>query len=159
MQGGKTLKKLMRYAGEYQKFLLLTPLLMVGEVVMETLIPTLIAQLVNMISAANETPLDMVELLKSGGLMLLMAMLSLGFGALGAWAASKGAMGFSKNLRRALFDKVEHFSFENIDKFSTASLVTRLTTDVNQVQNVVMMMIRMAFRSPIMFVMAFFWAW
>ena len=153
------MKKLMRYAGEYQKFLLLTPLLMVGEVVMETLIPTLIAQLVNMISAANETPLDMVELLKSGGLMLLMAMLSLGFGALGAWAASKGAMGFSKNLRRALFDKVEHFSFENIDKFSTASLVTRLTTDVNQVQNVVMMMIRMAFRSPIMFVMAFFWAW
>ncbi len=153
------MKKLMRYAGEYQKFLLLTPLLMVGEVVMETLIPTLIAQLVNMISAANETPLDMVELLKSGGLMLLMAMLSLGFGALGAWAASKGAMGFSKNLRRALFDKVEHFSFENIDKFSTASLVTRLTTDVNQVQNVIMMMIRMAFRSPIMFVMAFFWAW
>ncbi len=132
---------------------------MVGEVVMETLIPTLIAQLVNMISAANETPLDMVELLKSGGLMLLMAMLSLGFGALGAWAASKGAMGFSKNLRRALFNKVEHFSFENIDKFSTASLVTRLTTDVNQVQNVVMMMIRMSFRSPIMFVMAFFWAW
>ena len=153
------MKKLMRYAGEYQKFLLLTPLLMVGEVVMETLIPTLIAQLVNMISASGETPLDMAELLKSGGLMLLMALLSLGFGALGARTASRGAMGFSKNLRRALFEKVEHFSFENIDKFSTASLVTRLTTDVNQVQNVVMMMIRIAIRSPIMFVMAFFWAW
>ncbi len=153
------MKKLMRYAGEYQKFLLLTPLLMVGEVVMETLIPTLIAQLVNMISASGETPLDMAELLKSGGLMLLMALLSLGFGALGARTASKGAMGFSKNLRRALFEKVEHFSFENIDKFSTASLVTRLTTDVNQVQNVIMMMIRIAIRSPIMFVMAFFWAW
>ncbi len=153
------MKKLMRYAGEYQRFLLLTPLLMVGEVVMETLIPTLIAQLVNMISASGETPLDMAELLKSGGLMLLMALLSLGFGALGARTASRGAMGFSKNLRRALFEKVEHFSFENIDKFSTASLVTRLTTDVNQVQNVVMMMIRIAIRSPIMFVMAFFWAW
>ena len=86
--------------------------------------------------------------------MVLMAIASMAFGILGSYLSSRGALGFGRNLRQALFEKVQHFSFKNIDKFSTASLVTRLTTDVNQVQTVVMMLVRMAVRSPIMFVMA-----
>ena len=153
------MRKLFHYAGKYRIYLLLAPVLIIGEVVMETFIPQLIAQLINMISKAEETAIDMGELLRLGGLMVLMAFLSLGFGAGSARAASVGAMGFSRNLRHALFEKVQHFSFKNIDKFSTASLVTRLTTDVNQTQNMLMMLVRMAFRSPVMFVMAFYWAW
>lgn len=153
------MRKLIRFAGKYKKYLLLTPLLIIGEVVMETLIPQFIAQLVNLISAADETPLDFKQLLASGGIMVLMAIFSLIFGALAARTAAMGAMGFAKNLRHGLFEKVQHFSFKNIDKFSTASLVTRLTTDVNQTQNTMMMLVRMAVRSPIMFCMAFFWAW
>ena len=153
------LRKLFHFADKYKIYLFLAPLLIIGEVVMETFIPQLIAQLINMISKADETPIDMGELLKLGGQMVLMAFLSLGFGAGSARCASVGAMGFSRNLRHALFEKVQHFSFKNIDKFSTASLVTRLTTDVNQTQNTLMMLVRMAFRSPVMFVMAFYWAW
>ena len=153
------MRKLFHYAGKYRIYLLLAPILIIGEVVMETFIPQLIAQLINIISKADEAPIDMGELLKLGGQMVLMAVASLAFGAGSARAASVGAMGFSRNLRHALFEKVQHFSFKNIDKFSTASLVTRLTTDVNQTQNMLMMLVRMAFRSPIMFVMAFYWAW
>ena len=153
------MRKLFRYAGKYKVYLFLAPILIIGEVVMETFIPQLIAQLINMISQAEETAIDMGEMLKLGGLMVLMAFLSLGFGAGSARCASVGAMGFSRNLRRVLFDKVQHFSFKNIDKFSTASLVTRLTTDVNLTQNMLMMLVRMAFRSPVMFIMAFYWAW
>ena len=153
------MRKLLRFAGQYKKYLILAPILIIGEVVMETFIPQLIARLVNLISMADTEPIQMGELLKLGGEMVLMALLSLAFGAGSARAASVGAMGFSRNLRHALFEKVQRFSFKNIDKFSTASLVTRLTTDVNQTQNMLMMLVRMAVRSPIMFIMAFFWAW
>ncbi len=153
------MRRLFHFAGNYKKYLILAPILIIGEVIMETFIPQLIARLINIISQSEETPIDMGELLLLGGQMVLMALLSLGFGAGSARAASVGAMGFSRNLRRALFAKVQGFSFKNIDKFSTASLVTRLTTDVNQTQNMLMMLVRMAIRSPIMFVMAFFWAW
>ena len=97
------MRKLFRYAGRYKIYLFLAPILIIGEVVMETFIPQLIARLINLISAADETPIDMGELLKLGGLMILMAFLSLGFGASSARAASVGAMGFSRNLRHALF--------------------------------------------------------
>ena len=153
------MRKLFRYAGKYWIYLVLAPVLIIGEVVMETFIPQLIARLINLISGAENAPVDMAELLKLGGLMVLMALLSLAFGAGSARAASVGAMGFSRNLRHTLFEKVQSFSFRNIDRFSTASLVTRLTTDVNQTQNMLMMLVRLAFRSPVMFVMAFFWAW
>ena len=146
------LTKLLRYACEYKKYLLLCPLVMIGEVAMETTIPLMVAKLINQETA------EMSQVLKYGGLTVLMALLSLCFGMLGAYFSSKGAMGFSRNLRQAMFERVQRFSFKNIDRFSTASLVTRLTTDVNQVQNTVMMLIRMAVRSPIMFVMAMIFA-
>ena len=142
------LTKLLRYAGEYKKYLLLCPLVMIGEVAMENLIPLMVAKLINGESA------EISQVLKYGGLTVLMALASLAFGMLGAYLASKGGMGLSRNLRQAMFEKVQRFSFKNIDHFSTASLVTRLTTDVNQVQNTVMMLVRMAVRAPITFAMA-----
>ena len=153
------MRKLLRFADRYKIYLILAPVLVIGEVIMETSIPRLIARLINMINDAGEKQLELGQFLLLGGQMVLMSLLSLAFGAGAARVASVGAMGFSRNLRRALFAKVQEFSFKNIDKFSTASLVTRLTTDINQVQGMLMMLVRMAVRSPIMFVMAFFWAW
>jgi len=144
--------RLLKYAGKYRKALLLCPLVMIGEVAMETTIPLMVAKLINGESA------EISQVLKYGGLTVLMALASLAFGMMGAYLSSKGAMGFSKNLREAMFGKVQRFSFKNIDHFSTASLVTRLTTDVNQVQMNVMMLVRMAVRSPIMFVMSLIFA-
>lgn len=145
---------LKNYAGPYKKQLILCPVAMIGEVAMETTIPMMTANLIkNAIPHSQETG-EISQVLLYGGLMVLMALASMLFGVLGSYLSSKGALGFGRNLRQALFEKVQHFSFKNIDKFSTASLVTRLTTDVNQVQSVVMMLVRMAVRSPIMFVMA-----
>ena len=121
---------------------------------METTIPLMTANLINDAIPHSQETGDISQVLLYGGLMVLMALASMAFGMLGSYLSSKGAFGFSRNLRQALFEKVQHFSFKNIDHFSTASLVTRLTTDVNQVQGTVMMVVRMAVRSPIMLVMA-----
>ena len=95
---------------------------------------------------------DVQSAVKMGLLMILMAIVSLCFGSLGSRFGAVASMGFAKNVRRALFEKVQSFSFSNVDKLSTASLVTRLTTDVNNVQNAFNMMIRMVFRAPIMMI-------
>ena len=127
---------------------------MIGEVVMEMMLPTLTATLIDKIIPESAASGNISRVLLYGGLMLLMAMISMGFGMAGSRLSALGGMGYSRNLRQAIFEKVQHYSFKNIDKFSTASLVTRLTTDVNQTQNVVMMLVRMAVRSPLMMVMA-----
>ena len=142
------------YAGSYKKYLILCPVAMIGEVAMETTIPLMTAKLINEAIPRSQESGEISQVLLFGGLMVLMALASMGFGMLGSYFSSKGAYGFGRNLRQALFEKVQHFSFKNIDHFSTASLVTRLTTDVNQVQSTVMMVVRMAVRSPIMFIMA-----
>lgn len=144
------LKKLLPFTGNYRKFLLATPILMVGEVLMETLIPLLMGKIVD-VGIANG---NLGYVLKIGGLMALMSILSLCFGAGAARFSSVGGAGFAKQLRKAMFDKVQTFSFYNIDRFSTASLVTRMTTDVNNAQNMVMMCTRMLFRAPFMLVIA-----
>ena len=146
------------YAGKYGKYLILCPVSMIGEVAMETTIPMMTANLIKYAIPHSQETGDISQVLLYGGLMVLMAFASMGFGILGSYLSSKGAFGFSHNLRQALFARVQRFSFKNIDRFSTASLVTRLTTDVNQVQGTVMMVVRMAVRSPIMFVMALFMA-
>ena len=143
-----------KYSGNYGKYLILCPVAMIGEVAMETTIPLMTANLINNAIPNSRETGDISQVLLYGGLMVLMAIASMAFGILGSYLSSKGAFGFGRNLRQALFGKVQHFSFKNIDHFSTASLVTRLTTDVNQVQNTVMMVVRGAVRSPIMFVMA-----
>ena len=122
---------------------------MIGEVGMEVLIPLVMAKIVDVgIKGDGGTSYTV----KMGILMVAMACVSMMFGSLGAYFGAKASMGFSKNLRNRLFNKVQDFSFKNIDKFSTASLVTRLTTDVNMVQNSFLMFIKMAFRAPVMLI-------
>ncbi|MCI5772263.1 MAG: ABC transporter ATP-binding protein/permease [Clostridiales bacterium] len=151
-------KRLLKYAGKYRKYLLLCPLVMIGEVVMEMLLPLITARLIDeAIPACKETG-SIQQVLVLGLSMFFMALVSMAFGMAGSRLSALGGMGFARNLRQAIFEKVQHFSFKNIDHFSTASLVTRPTTDVNQTQNVVMMLVRMAVRSPIQFIMAFFMA-
>lgn len=142
-------KKIFSHLGSYKKYAVLTPIVMVGEVLMEILIPFVMTEMIN-VGIKGDGGISFT--VKAGLLMILMAIVSLCFGALGGMTAARAGMGFGKNLRGALFGKVQDFSFSNVDKFSTASLVTRLTTDVTNVQNTLMMLIRMAIRSPFMLV-------
>lgn len=140
------LKNLLSCIGEYKKPTILTFIFIVGEVIIECLIPFITANLVNQMKIAIEIKV----LLITGLSLFLMAMVSLACGGIAAVTCAKAATGFAKNLRREIFKKVQMFSFENIDIFSTASLVTRLTTDINNVQMSFMMVIRTAVRSPLM---------
>lgn len=124
----------------------LCPLTMIGEVFLETVIPLIMAKIIDVGIAGK----DIGYVLKTGGLMILCASISLLCGALGAHFAAVASQGFSHNLRRKLFSKVQTFSFANVEHFSTASLVTRLTTDVTNAQNVYQMIIRICFRAPFM---------
>ena len=139
-------KILARSVREYRRESIAAPILVSLEVVMECVIPFIVARLVNQIRAGT----GLGELVQDGALLLLMACLSLTFGILAGNACSTAACGFAKNLRSDLFRAVQGFSFENIDHFSTASLVTRLTTDVSNVQNAYMMLVRTAIRGPMM---------
>ncbi|MDD7517293.1 ABC transporter ATP-binding protein [Ruminococcus flavefaciens] len=147
-------KTIFSHVGKYKKQAILSPVTIIGEVFMEVLIPAVMAMIIdNGIKKGN-----IGYVAKMGGLMVVMSICSLCFGALAARFSAVAAMGFAKNLRSALFRKVQDFSFANVDKFSTASLTTRLTTDVTNIQNAFMMFIRSAFRSPIMLICATFMA-
>lgn len=147
--------KLLRYAKKYIVPAVLSPILMIGEVVLELMIPLVMADIVNIVQAGNTLTEDsMNQILRLGLRMLIYAFCSLFCGAMAARVASVAGMGFGSEIRRELMNKIQTFSFSNIDKFSTASLITRITTDVNSVQNTFLMMIRMLFRAPIMFVVA-----
>ena len=142
--------KLFSFLGEYRKYAILAPLAVVAETVLEILIPYLMAKIID-VGISNG---DMKYVFTVGGLMMLMAMLALVFGAAAGRFAAVAAMGFAKNLRHGLFEKVQDFSFSNMDKFGTASLITRLTTDVTNTQSVLMMMLRILVRAPVMLVCA-----
>ncbi len=129
---------------------ILTPLLIICEVVLEVLIPKTMSQIVD-IGIANG---DIFYVLKTGGIMVLMAFSSLCFGAIAGWTASIAGMGFGKEVRKAMFYRVQDFSFSNMDRFGTSSLITRMTTDISNLQNSFMMTIRMMVRAPIMFITA-----
>lgn len=144
------IKTLLSCVREYKKTSILTPILVSGEVVVECIIPFFIAKLINRI----ENGADMKMILMYGGILVLLAFVSLSFGALAGSTCATASAGFAKNLRHDLFYKVQDFSFSNIDKFSTSSLVTRLTTDVSNVQMSYMMIIRTAVRAPFMMVFA-----
>ena len=144
------LKRLLQCLREYKRATILTPLFMIGEVTCECIIPLLTAKLINGIQAGCT-----MEFITNYGLALLaMALLSLGFGALSGVFCATASAGFARNLRHDLFYHVQDFSFSNIDRFSTSSLVTRLTTDVTNVQMAFMMIIRTAVRAPLMLVFA-----
>lgn len=143
-------RKLFRSIREYKKESILAPVFVVLEVFMEVLIPLLMANIID-IGIANG---DMGYITEMGILLVVMAMLALVFGAIAGNMAAKGAAGYAKNLRHDIFYKIQDFSFKNIDKFSTSSLVTRLTTDITNVQMAYMMTIRLLARAPIMIVLS-----
>ena len=143
-------KKLLGCIRDNKKHTILTPLFMVGEVGLECTLPMITGQLIN----AIKNGADIGLILRYGALLVLMAMGSMSCGILSGWFAASAGAGFARNLRHDLFARVQSFSFSNIDKFSTSSLVTRLTTDVTNVQMAFMMIIRTAVRSPLMLIFA-----
>ena len=144
------IKRLMREIGEYKRETILTPMFTAAEVVMEVLIPYVTAMIIDRgINAGN-----MNAIILYGALMLGMAFLSLFFGFQAGRHAAAAASGFARNVRDDMFQKIQTFSFSNIDKFSTAGLVTRMTTDVTNLQNAFQMLIRIAVRPPLMLVIS-----
>ena len=138
------LKTLASHIKEYKKVSILTPILMIGEVLMETIIPLLMASIVDEGIKKGDT----THIYVTGAIMVVMALFSLGFGVGGAKYGSMAAMGFGKNLRKAMFENIQTFSFANIDKFSTSSLITRITTDVSNIQMSYQMLLRICMRAP-----------
>ena len=153
------IKKLAKYIGEYKKATILTPIYMIGEVLMEVLIPLVMAAIIDNGLNGNNGQGDLGYVVKVGSLMFLMAVASLFFGTMSGFKGAEASAGFAKNLRQAIYNKIQTFSFSNIDKFSTSSLVTRLTTDVTTIQNAFQMVIRMAVRSPMMMIFSFIMAY
>ena len=135
---------------EYRKYARVTPLLMVGEVTIECLLPFITSQLIDAVNLGA----DMGVVLHYSLILVLLALISLSFGAAAGVTASVASAGLAKNLRHDMFESIQGFSFSNIDHFSTSSLVTRLTTDTTNVQNAYMMIIRTLVRSPMMMVFA-----
>lgn len=142
------LKKLAKCIREYKKETVLTLIFIVCEVIIEIFIPFMTANLIT----AIQTGSSIGEILKIGVILVIMAMASLTCGGIAGATCAKASAGFSKNLRHDIFSKIQTYSFENIDKFSATSLVTRLTTDVSNVQMSFMMIIRTAVRAPLMLI-------
>ncbi len=145
------IKVLAKSIREYKKPSVLAPIFVSGEVILECIIPFLTANLVNEIKGGC----SMNVLLGYGAVLLVMAALSLTFGALAGSACATASCGFARNLRKDMFYKIQGYSFENIDRFSVSSLVTRLTTDITNVQMAYMMIIRLAIRCPLMLIFSF----
>ena len=144
------LKKLLAYVGEYKKVSLLSPLFIAVEVMMEILIPFLMASIID--DGLNKG--NMRHIYFIGLLTLLIAMISLSTGFAAGRCAAKASSGFAKNIRKAVFYKIQNFSFTNIDKFSTAGLITRFTTDIANIQNSYQMILRLLVRAPLMLIFA-----
>ena len=144
------IKKLASYVKEYKKSAIATPIFVILEVVMEVIIPLLMARIIDVGIQNN----DIHYILEMGILLIISAILSLTFGMLSGRFAAKASAGYAKNLRKAMFHKIQDYSFENIDKFSTSSLVTRMTTDVTNVQMAFQMIIRILVRGPMLMIFA-----
>lgn len=147
----KTLSKCIR---EYKLASILSPLFVTIEVILECIIPFIIAELINVIDTTVPGEIDMGQVWMYGGILVVMAIASLASGALAGAFCARASAGFAKNVRKDMFYNIQTFSFENIDKFSTPSLVTRMTTDVWNLQMSYMMIVRIAVRCPVMIVFA-----
>ncbi len=151
----KMIKQLAKSVREYKRPSLITLFLMIGEAVIEAIIPFITATyLINYLTTAEQTgaQIEVWYVVRIGLILALMAMCSLACGGLAGFTCAKASSGFAKNLRHDLFHKVQSFTFANIDRFSSSSLVTRITTDVNNVQMSYMMLIRIAIRCPLMLI-------
>ena len=149
------IKTFLKCIREYKLPTILTLVLIIGEVAIEVLIPFYTADLVNDIKAG----VPMGEVVRLGLILVVMAVLSLACGGGAGFFGARASAGFARNVRRDVFERIQRFSFENIDRFSTASLVTRMTTDITNVQMAFMMAIRIAVRSPLMFIFSIIMAW
>jgi ATP-binding cassette subfamily B multidrug efflux pump len=145
------IRELAKSIREYKKLSIITPILISMEVIIECIIPFITATLVNQIKSGC----DLYTIVKYGIILIVMAFLSLAFGGIAGSTSATASCGFAKNLRRDIFYSIQDYSFENIDRFSNSSLITRITTDVTNVQNAYMMLIRTAIRSPLMLTFAF----
>ena len=141
------IKTLMKSIREYKKASIMTPLFITLEVILECLLPLVMATLIDEMTGESMTPI-----IKYGVILIVMAMLSLFCGYMAGKIGATASCGFAKNLRQDVFFKVQDFAFADIDKFSTSSLVTRMTTDVTNVQNAYQMIIRIAVRTPLMLI-------
>ncbi|MBP5275580.1 MAG: ABC transporter ATP-binding protein [Lachnospiraceae bacterium] len=148
------IKTLSKYIKEYKLATVLTPLFMVLEVIFETVIPVFMGWIIKYGINGNNGNGDMSYILKMGGIMVVLVILAFVSGVLGAVFGSISSCGFAKNLRKGMYERLQTFSFSNIDKFSTSGLITRLTTDVTNVQNAFQMILRMAFRAPVSMIFA-----
>ncbi len=148
------IKKLVSHLGEYKRAAVLTPLFAALEAVMDVLLPTIMAFIIDQGIEKG----DMNAILKYGLLTFLVAVVALALGVLAGKYAAEASTGFAGNLRDAMYENIQHYSFSNIDKFSTAGLVTRMTTDVTNVQNAFQMIERMCVRTPVHLVFALFMA-
>ena len=152
------LKRLTASVREFKTASILTLLFIIGEAIIEAFIPFITADLINYIKDAGND-LEMKRILLTGALLVGMAVLSLTCGGVAAYTCAKASSGFARNLRNDIFDKIQAFSFENVDKFSATSLVTRLTTDVNNIQMSYMMIIRTAIRAPLVLIFSIIMAY
>ena len=143
------IKKLAARVRQYRKQAIATPLFMVGEVAMEALIPLIMSWLIDRGIQGNDGAGDMTNILLYGGALLVTAFISLASGVLSGRMAAVASAGFARNLRHDMYYTIQDYSFSNIDKFSTSSIITRLTTDVTNVQNSFQMILRMAVRAPL----------
>ena len=159
------LKILFRYIGKFKKFAILSPIIVACEAIIEVLIPTFMSKLINdgighyLVDEAGVTtstfvPGEIKYVFIWGAVMVVLALISMTAGFLAAKCAVTASQGFAMNLRKEEFKKIQDFSFANIDKFSTASLVTRMTTDVTNTAQAFQMMIRLMVRSPLMLIFA-----
>ena len=144
------LKRLMKSVREYKRDSILTPIMMTFEVIMDVVIPILMAKIID----HGIEPGNMNYIWKMGSILIIMAAASFLFGVSSGKLAARASAGFAKNLRHDMYYNIQNFSFSNIDKFSTASLITRMTTDVTNVQNAYQMVIRMLARAPMMLIFA-----
>lgn len=144
------LRTLLKYIGEFKTTAFLTPMCMIGEVICEMIIPVLMGRIVDVGIGSS----DMNYIIRTGLIMLAVALMGLLFGILGGVFGAKASAGFARNLRKAMHDNIQTFSFSSIDKFSSSSLVTRLTTDVTNIQNAFQMILRMAMRAPASMIIA-----
>lgn len=141
-------KKLLASVGEYKKTSLVTPFFVMGEVAMDVVMPLIMASLIDQGIQKS----DSTVILKLGGLLFLCALFALFMGTMGGKTAAIASAGFARNLRHNLFERIQSFSFSNIDRFSSSSLITRLTTDVTNIQNAYQMIIRILVRSPLILI-------
>jgi len=152
MKSHNTLGTLIRHVGQYRTSAILTPLFTLGEVVLDVLIPYVTAMLIDQGILAH----DMQRIYFFGGVMIIMALLSLFFGVEAGRMSARAASGFAYNLRKAMYDNIQTFSFSNIDKFSTSGMITRMTTDITTLQNAFQMVLRITVRAPFNLILSTF---